>query len=126
MSEKYITKITGKYNFRTLDFQCPRCNRTEEVTLDMRDLPDDYNIDTHEVFCSKDGYKMKQIWKRAPTTFIGGDKSDRRIALMRKSFRERFTKGPEIDDVRHKKGKLFDDSLRSAAATRIKKEEAEK
>ena len=45
-------------------------------------------------------------------TRIGGNGSDREIASMQKSFRERFMK-VEADDVREKHGASFDESLRA-------------
>ena len=47
------------------------------------------------------------------------ERSDATIAARKESFNQRFLKH-EVDDVRHKHGKLFDDSLRSAEAQRIK------
>ena len=122
--DKYITKVTGKYALLNVDFECPECKKVIQESIDMRDKPEGYDVNEHEVICPDDQcrYRMERVWRSAPAVFIGGDQSDRRIALMRKSFRQRFTKGPEIDDVRHEKGKLFDYSLRSAAATRIKDE----
>lgn len=40
-------------------------------------------------------------------------------ARLQQSLKERFMK-KEVDDVRHKFGALYDDSVRSAAAQRIK------
>jgi hypothetical protein len=53
---------------------------------------------------------------------MGDPKSDKNLAKMQKNLRERFIK-KEIDDVRHKHGRLYDDAVRSSAAQRIKSEE---
>src|SRR5437879_1612001 len=83
--DKYVTKVSGKYNLINWDYQCPKCDRMIDECIDMREKPDGYNIDDHVVLCPDDGERMHRIWRRAPTVFIGGDQSDRRIALMKKS-----------------------------------------
>ncbi len=122
--DEYVIRVTGKKVLANYEFECPKCKTREERSIDHRELPDNWDVKTdHEEKCESCGTRLVNVFmSRAPTVFIGGDKSDRRIALMRKSFRERFTKGPEIDEVRHKKGVLYDDSIRSAAAQKIKKE----
>ena len=39
---------------------------------------------------------------------------------MKRSFNQRFVEGSEIDEVRHRHGKNFDDSLVSSAVKRVK------
>jgi transcriptional regulator NrdR family protein len=116
----YIVKHKGKRNFRTIDLQCPECGYEEEKLIDCREQEDD-QTPTLELKCPNcDCEKMDQVWKHAPSMKIGNDRDPRNIARMQKSLQERFVK-KEIDEVRHKHGKLFDDSLRSAAAQKIKK-----
>jgi hypothetical protein len=64
----------------------------------------------------------KRIIDGAPMSRVGGAGSDRQIKAMKKSFKKRFV-NKEIDDVRHRQGNIFDESLVSAAAERIKKNE---
>jgi putative FmdB family regulatory protein len=69
--------------------------------------------------CPSCGDVMERVWLKAPMTRIGGEGSDRQIESMKRSFNEHFV-GHEMDDIRHKHGRLFDESLASAAARRIK------
>lgn len=71
--------------------------------------------------CEKDS---RRAYVRAPLTRTGGEGSDRQISSMKRSFRQRFVK-KEIDDIRHKHGNLFDESLVSKAVDRIKKNEVD-
>ena len=56
----------------------------------------------------------------APALHIDGNNYGAQISKMKRSFNERFVKSGEIDDVRHKHGVAFDDSLRGAAVEKIK------
>jgi len=63
---------------------------------------------------------LQRVWLKPPAyNSLGKEGSDKSIKAMQQSFKERFVK-KEIDDVRHKFGKTFDDSLVSSAAKRIR------
>lgn len=117
----YTVRVKGSSSFRTVDLLCPKCEYEEERTIDLRDLDGDDREKAMIVQCPNCEHpEMERIWKKAPSAKVGNDRSDENIAKMKKSFKERFVK-KELDDVRHRSGKLFDDSIRSAAAQRIKK-----
>jgi len=94
------------------DFVCALCEKVSEHMV---------MGDGSTVIPCDCGGTMHRVFLKAPMGRVGGKSSSRSIASMKKSFNERFVK-KEIDDVRHKHGKVFDDSLRSAAAQRIKKD----
>lgn len=68
--------------------------------------------------CKEQTYK--EVWTKAPMGRIGGSGSERDIKAMQQSFQQRFAKSGEMDDIRHKHGTAFDDSIRGAAVERIK------
>lgn len=92
------------------DYECTECGYREEQNLKVEEI--EYN-------CPSCKGKMHRIYIKAPMGRIGGKDSQRSIGSMRRSFNERFVK-KELDDVRHKFGHLFDESLVSAATKRIK------
>lgn len=109
-------------SFRTFDFECPKCEYPEEHTFDLRGMTEEEKEATIEsgIKCPNcDFENMKRVWRSAPSIgHGGGERSLANIERMKKSFHERFIKH-ELDDVRDKKGKLYDESIRSAAAQRI-------
>jgi hypothetical protein len=109
-------------SFRSFDFICPDCDYHEEHTFDLRGMSEDEKEATIEsgIKCPNcDCEKMQRVWLKAPSGKVADAAGD--IAKMKKSFHERFIKH-ELDDVRDKKGKLYDESIRSAAAQRIAKD----
>ena len=95
------------------DFVCSECEYVGERNIKEGDNP--------EPPCPNCGSgNLKRVWLKAPAMRMGGDGSNRSIASMKKSFNERFIK-KEIDDVRHRHGDVFNDSLRGGAVERIKK-----
>lgn len=122
----YTIKSTGAPSFRTIDLLCPKCQYEEERSVDLRGCETDEQREqlmNAELKCPNcEEADMERVWRHAPS--VGSRPgSDEYVSKMKKSFRERFIK-KEVDDVRHKHGKLYDDAVRSAAATRIKKGEA--
>lgn len=110
--------------FRPIDIVCPNCHYHEERVLDLRGgVSKDEAMANEDFVCPScsDEY-MKEVWIHAPAGKMENDQHPKNIERMKQSFRDRFVK-TEINDVRHKHGRLFDDSLRSAAVQRIKKEE---
>lgn len=117
----YTIKVTGRAAFRTIDLKCPKCEYEEERTIDLREVEDEDGYRKQMIVqCPNcDHPQMEEIWKKAPS--VGSNpRSDSSIAKMQKSFKERFVK-KELNDVRHKYGRLYDDSVKSAAVQRIKK-----
>jgi len=121
----YTVKSSGKASLKSVDLMCPECKYEEERTIDLREC------DTEELVAQAmivkcpncDHDSMEQVWRRAPSSPATHSLSDMHpgnISRMQQSFKERFIK-KEVDDVRHKFGKLYDDGVRSAAAARIKK-----
>jgi hypothetical protein len=122
----YTVKSVGAASFKTIDLQCPKCQYEEERSIDLRGCDTDEEREQRmsaELKCPNcEEAEMERVWRHAPSV---GTKSgsDEYVAKMKKSFKERFIK-KELDQVRHKHGRLYDDAVRSAAATRIKKGEA--
>lgn len=119
----YEVKSKGTPQFRGFDLMCFSCDHHEDVLLSREDfLNEDGTRKKLEKPCPNCSGTMEEVWISAPSTF-SRDGTDEGIAKMKRSFNERFVK-KDIDDLRHKHGKLFDDSLKSAAIQRIKKGKA--
>ena len=99
------------------DFLCPECEYIEERLIERGE--------TLEMKCPNCEAEMHKVYLKSPAFRMGGEGSDRQIASMQKSFRERFKK-KEADDIRHKHGKDFDDSLAHGEVRRIKNGNKEK
>lgn len=124
----YTIKSTGKPSFKSFDIQCPACLYTEERSVDLRDCETEEQMQERIdrdtlITCPNCEGMMERVWIHAPSTVNGSakPKSDDQIRKFQQSCKERFVK-KELDDVRHKHGRLYDDSVRSAAAQKIKKE----
>ena len=110
-------------SFRSFDFRCPICSYQESHTFDLRGKTEREKqiIVESGIKCpSCDHPEMQRVWLQAPGSRIGGDSTPQNMAKMKESFHQRFVK-KELDDVRNKFGRLYDDSTRSAAAQKIKK-----
>jgi hypothetical protein len=118
-------KTTGKAAIKIIDLLCPECEYQEERTIDMREIDgEEEERQAMIIQCPNCEHpEMQRVWLKAPSGRIGGAKSERSIESMQHSFKERFVKG-EINDVRHRFGKLFDQNLVSSAVKRIKDGEA--
>ena len=109
-------------SFRTFDFKCPECDYREDHTFDLRGMSEDEKnatIDSGIKCPNCDHPQMNRIWVKAPSGRVADKAGD--IVKMKKSFQERFIKH-ELDDVRHKKGRMYDESIRSAAAQKIEQD----
>lgn len=115
-------------SFRTFDFECPECEYPEEHTFDLRGMNEEEKEATimSGIKCPNcDFENMQRVFRTFPAIgHGGGDRSLSNIERMKKSFHERFVK-TELDDVRHRKGRLYDDSIQSAAAQRIESDVAD-
>lgn len=112
----YIVKSSGRPMFKSIELQCPQCKYEEDQSIDCRGLDDDQIATAADTFkCpSCDHEFLERVWRTAPAAKFGNDRDPHNIARMQRSMDQRFvTKG--MDDVRHKHGKLFDESLVSAA-----------
>jgi len=97
------------------DYGCCKCGIILErvVRYAERDLQ----------VCESCGWTLSRIWIKAPAFGeLRVQDSDKTLGAMKDSFNKRFITSGEIDDVRHKFGKDFDDSLVGAAVDRIKKD----
>jgi len=95
------------------DYLCPMCEYCEEIYTKIEEAT------THVVLCPNCGdADLHLTFRKAPMGRIGGEKSTRSIESMKDSFNQRFIK-KDLDDVRHKHGVLYDDSIRSAAVARL-------
>lgn len=121
----YTVKTTGSLSFKPIELECPSCGYEEDQSIDLRDCKTEEERDAKlnsDFVCPNCGTIMEKVWRSAPS--IGSytnPRSDKTIAAKKKSYHKRFLK-KEADEVRHKHGVNYDDSLRSAAAQRIKKE----
>lgn len=94
------------------DYYCEGCDEYFEYDSSMEDR-------NTPAPCPDCEGLAPRIFVMPPMIRIGGDGSDRQIKAMKHSFRKRFVQ-KEMDDVRHKHGNNFDESLASAAVERIK------
>ena len=94
------------------DYQCSLCGVIFERLVCDKDK------EKQQCDCGGDA---SRIWIKAPaSSLIGPEGSDMHIKAMQKSFRERFVK-KDRDDLLHKHGSDFSDSLRCGAIDKIKK-----
>ena len=99
---------------------CEACEHEDEEIVKLADLDAyDAKLKAGCPLCNESG-TCRRVITKAPLARMGGEGSARQIVDMKRSFKERFWKGGGADDVRHKHGDAFDDSLRGAAVTRIK------
>jgi len=118
----YTVKHTGKAVLKTIELMCEGCSYEEERSVDMRNSEEEIERDMLVACPNCDHGNMIKVYRTAPSVGGGDPKSDANLAKMQGSLKRRFLK-KEADDVRHKFGVNYDDSLRSAAATRIAKGE---
>ena len=96
------------------DFVCIECEYAKDDFAEIDDV----------ILCPKCGTRMHHVWLSAPNSNqLGKEGSDKSIAAMQQSFRQRFVE-KDIDDMRHKHGSNFDESLVSSAIKRIKEGDA--
>lgn len=112
-------------SFKSVDLRCPNCEYEKEELFDLRGLETEEEQEASMILkCPNcEEADMVRAWITPPS--VGGFGEDSPITHQKRvqSFKQRFVK-KEIDDVRHKHGKLFDESLRGAALDRIKKGKA--
>jgi len=98
------------------DFICTHCEDVIELNVKYQDR--DSQVCP---ICNKE---LDRVWLKAPYYGqLGPEGSSKNIDAMKKSFHERFVK-KDMDQVRHKFGNLFDESLVSAAVNRIREGKA--
>lgn len=102
----------------TDDFRCPECGFEGEYLSMTKEIREAAIGGALKCEC---GAVVKRVFINAPSfNKIGKDGTDSAIKAMKESFRDRFKKY-EIDDIRHKHGRAFDESLVAGAANRIRK-----
>lgn len=121
----YVSKHIGRAPFKTIETLCPKCNYTEDRTIDQRGKTDEEvaNYLNLEIACPNcEEANMERAYLTAPSLGKFTDEnSPRTFEARKKSFKQRFMK-KEADDLRQKHGVNFDDALRSGAAQQIKKD----
>lgn len=96
------------------DTQCT-CGFEGEVYLSLS-----IDLEKWRGVCDQCGRKeLRRVFRNAPATKIGGKDSAREINAMKRSFDQRFVKSGEMDQVRHKHGSTFDESLAAGATRRL-------
>lgn len=111
----YVVRTKGEAVLKSFDVMCPNCGYHEEL------LVRDANSGDLEIKCPNcEECEMNRVWLSAPTVNKFTDEnSTESFEARKRAFQKRFIE-KEADDIRHKHGVNFDDSLRSAAAQRIK------
>lgn len=100
------------------EYLCDDCRHEDERIIKLDDL--ERYVET----CPKcQGDHWHRTFKKAPPGRIKGDHAHE-TGRMQQSLRERFVRTGGMDEVRHKHGSAFDDSLRGAAVDRIKEGKA--
>jgi len=103
--------------WRFHDLICPNCGYQEERFVD--ETQGEYDL----ACPSCENVRMQRVLLGAPAIGkLGREGSDESVAAMKQSFRERYVK-KEQEDVQHRFGKLYGDSIQSAAAQKIVKGE---
>lgn len=95
------------------DYHCRKCDLRDQRIIKIAEL------DAYSESCPHCG---ADDWHREILTApVGKVKRDHagETAALQQSLKERFIKR-DLDDMRHKHGSVFDDSLRGAAVDRIK------
>lgn len=95
-----------------------KCDTCEDLSLQLISIE---GRDSYQEEC-KCGGTIKRIFTlKPPSVHCDANDYNAQIAKMKKASNERFIK-KDLDDIRNKHGRSFDDSLVSAAAQRIKAE----
>ncbi len=102
------------------EFGCEKCKERRDAMLSYEEMLAARECKLKCPSCGDETGAYREIFTKAPLGRVGGPGSDRDIAAMQQSFREHFQKSGEADEVRHKHGSAFDDSIRGAAAEKIK------
>ena len=106
----------------TYQFECSECGVERMALLTYEEMKAIEKDPVACPGCDSVGTYARSFSGKAPMTRMGGEKSERSIESMQQSLKERFLRSGEMDQIRHKHGVEFDDSLRGAAADRIRKE----
>lgn len=128
----YKVTVTGKATVKNINLKCPNesCGYEEERLISMVGFDEEADaIVASGIICPSCEAELQKVFtlqsQMGRPAFAGKVKDEaKENADMKQSFHERFIKSGEMDQCRHKHGKLFDQSLVSAAAKRIKATEA--
>jgi hypothetical protein len=117
----YTMKHTGRAALKSIELWCPECHYEEERSIDNRQTDEEVARDMLVKCPNCDHEHMERVIRTAPSVSqYHNPKSDKSLKAMQNNLKQRFLK-KEADDVRHKHGVNFDDSLNSAAVKRIEK-----
>jgi len=101
------------------DFKCDDCGKPTAVAMSVKEYGESSVVCEH--CTSAHVHRVYSV-----PVIVGGKSSyDSNIKKMKQSFRERFVSSGEMDQVKHDHGSQFNDSLVSAAATRIKENKSD-
>lgn len=97
------------------DYACRKCDHRDQRVIKIAEL------DAYNESCPHCGAANGEWHREILTAPSGGVKRDHaaETKALQQSLKERFVKR-DLDDMRHKHGSVFDDSLRGAAVDRIK------
>lgn len=97
------------------DCQCETCGEFSEYYLTLSEIPDWIGV----CHCGGKVFRMS-VPLKAPAIHADANNYHAQIAKMKRNSKEHFVKSGEMDQIRHKHGKAFDDALVGAAAKRIR------
>ena len=106
------------FNLRPANGRPPNAEQVARLALEEEEKEIAMNPEIKCPNCEEDN--LERYWASAPS--IGNYKNERSastIEARKRSYKSHLKKSE--DDVRHKFGRLYDDSLNSSAAQRIKK-----
>lgn len=111
-------------SFATYDFKCPNCGYIKEEMIDLRGCETDEEREARKdspILCPNCEDADMERMVSAPNLSFTKKGSSEDFAGMRKSFKERFVKSGEADQVAHRFGSAYHDAIRGGAVDKIKK-----
>jgi hypothetical protein len=104
------------------DVHCKACEYEGVLFMTLEELEKFKEKPTPCPLCKSEG-TLNREYRKAPAGRVKGDKQVeyfKETSGIRKRCKEHFVKSGEMDQVRNKFGNIFDESLVSAAADRIR------
>ena len=94
--------------------KCEGCGFAGEQIIPMVEVSDEWRS-----VCSECGRnELVRVYTKAPSLRMGGRSAE--MSSLKRSCDQRFVKSGEMDQVRHKHGEAFDESLMAGAVKRAK------
>lgn len=100
------------------DSECDKCTKTGLEYIALADI-ENYDLGPRHCEC---GGLFRRVFRKAPGGSVkqgGAQDYARDVANTRRRCRQHFVKSGEMDQCKHEHGKVFDEALVSAAASRI-------